>query len=161
MKPKILMVCLGNICRSPMAHGILQHKVSMLKLDWEIDSAGTSDWHRGELPDKRAIDCMKKHGIDITYQRSRPFIKDDFGDFDVIYVMDRNNYRDVISLASNEEEMQKVKLLMSEVYPEKETDVPDPYYGGDAGFEHVYKMLDKASDKIVERYSGGTLKKEI
>src|ERR1700760_2459812 len=99
MAIKVLMVCLGNICRSPMAHGLLQHKAEALKLDWEIDSAGTSDWHRGELPDERAIACMKKHGIDITYQRSRPFIRDDFREFDLIYVMDKSNYKNVTTLA--------------------------------------------------------------
>ena len=86
---KILMVCLGNICRSPMAHGLLQHKVQKLGLKWMVDSAGTSDWHQGELPDARAIACMKRHGIDITYQRSRPVIDEDLEDFDLIYVMDK------------------------------------------------------------------------
>jgi len=152
------MVCLGNICRSPMAHGLLQHKVNQLKLNWKVDSAGTSDWHQGQLPDKRAIDCMMKHGIDITYQRSRPFITDDFEDFDLIYVMDKNNYRHVTSMAKNEEEIQKVKLLLSEIYQDANTDVPDPYYGGDVGFEHVYKMLDRATDRVIERYPALSVK---
>ena len=146
------MVCLGNICRSPMAHGLLQHKVEQLNLDWEVDSAGVSGYHEGELPDPRAISCMEYHGIDITYQHSRPIIYDDLKEFDLIYVMDKSNYKNVTDMANTEEEVAKVKMIMSEVYPEVETDVPDPYYGGDKGFEQVYKMLDKATDKIVEKY---------
>lgn len=146
------MVCLGNICRSPMAHGLLQHKVEQRGMDWEVDSAGTGDWHRGQQPDHRAIACMKKHSIDITYQSARPIIYDDFQQFDLIYVMDRSNFENVERMARNEEDMNKVKLLLSEIYPEG-AEVPDPYYGGDAGFERVYQLLDEATEKILERYS--------
>jgi protein-tyrosine phosphatase len=156
MALKVLMVCLGNICRSPIAHGLLQYKSDKLKLGWEVDSAGTSGYHEGELPDSRSVACMKKHGIDITYQHSRPISTDDLQRFDLIYVMDSSNYRDVTNLARNEEELYKIKLIMSEVYADKVPDVPDPYYGGDHGFENVYKMLDKATDRIIERYSGKT-----
>ncbi|MDB5284453.1 MAG: protein-tyrosine-phosphatase, partial [Bacteroidota bacterium] len=152
MAVKVLMVCLGNICRSPMAHGLLQHKVQQLKLGWEVDSAGTSGYHEGQLPDPRATACMKQHGIDITYQRSRPISYEDLKEYDLVYVMDKSNYKNVTDLARTEEEIAKVKMIMSEVNPNVETDVPDPYYGGDKGFENVYKMLDKATDKIVERY---------
>ncbi len=153
------MVCLGNICRSPMAHGLLKHKADAMGLGWEVDSAGTSDWHRGELPDERAIACMKKHGIDITYQRSRPFIRDDYNEFDLIYVMDNDNYDKVIGMARSEEEMQKVKLLLYEMNPISQIEVPDPYFGGDAGFEHVYKLLDKATNRVIEKYAPKTVDK--
>src|SRR6202041_2830083 len=96
---KILMVCLGNICRSPMAHGLLQHKVKVRRLDWEVDSAGTSGYHEGQLPDARAIACMKRHGIDITYQQSRPIDGEDITYFDLIYVMDKANLHDVLAMA--------------------------------------------------------------
>lgn len=146
------MVCLGNICRSPMAHGLLQHKVEQRGLDWEVDSAGTGDWHTGELPDKRAIACMKKHGIDITYQRARTLVPDDLRRFDIIYVMDKSNYENVKRMARTIG-VQKFEplLLLSEIHPDG-AEVPDPYYGGDAGFEEVYQMLDEATDKVISRY---------
>lgn len=150
------MVCHGNICRSPMAHGLLQRKVDLQNLPWEVDSAGVSDYHEGELPDPRATACMKKHGIDITYQRSRPVSYDDLKEFDLIYVMDASNYSNVSRMARTEEQLQKIKMIMNEVYPDQNTEVPDPYYGGDSGFEHVYKMLDKATDKIIEKYGVGS-----
>lgn len=113
---KILMVCLGNICRSPMAHGLLQHKVEARKLKWRIDSAGTSGYHEGQLPDSRAIACMKKHGIDITYQQSRPIVQSDLKEFDLIYVMDKANLADVLSMTETEEEQRKIALIMSLIY---------------------------------------------
>jgi protein-tyrosine phosphatase len=158
---KVLMVCLGNICRSPMAHGLLQHKVKQLGLPWIVDSAGTSDWHRGSQPDSRAVDCMKRHHIDITEQRSRPFIKNDFKEFDLIYVMDRANLEDVLMLTTNEDDQQKVALIMSTVYEQRLIDVPDPYYGvGEKGFENVFDMLDEATDAIIERYAMSKLVNE-
>lgn len=147
------MVCLGNICRSPMAHGLLQYKVQQLGLKWEVDSAGTSSYHRGEQPDARAIACMKRHGIDITYQSSRPITHSDLAEYDLIYVMDRSNLRDVTALAGNEDELSKIALIMATVSETSAADVPDPYFGsGDKGFETVYKMLDNATDKIIEKY---------
>jgi len=147
------MVCLGNICRSPMAHGLLQHKVNERKLNWQIDSAGTSGYHEGQLPDGRAIACMKKHGIDITYQQSRPIVVEDLGEFDLIYVMDKANLADVMAMAETEVQQERVALFMSLIYEQKPIDVPDPYYGGDKGFENVYKMLDEATDAIIEKYA--------
>ena len=158
MSLKILMVCLGNICRSPMAHGLLQHKVSKLKLDWEIDSAGTSGYHHGELPDKRAIACMKRHGIDITYQHSRPITVADLRYYDHIFVMDRSNLRDVNDMAGTEAELQKISLIMKLVEDKNPEDVPDPYYGtGESGFEKVYEMLDLATDKLIDKYKNTTI----
>ena len=136
------MVCLGNICRSPLAEGILQHKINNLSLGWEVDSAGTSSFHAGEKPDIRSIQVAIKNGIDISNQRSRPFRGWDFETFDWIYVMDSSNYRDVIAMAQSEKEKEKVKFIMNELAPGKNIAVPDPYYGGSNGFESVYHLLD-------------------
>ncbi|OSY87753.1 protein tyrosine phosphatase [Tenacibaculum holothuriorum] len=145
---KILMVCLGNICRSPLAEGILQSKVSS---DVIVDSAGTSGYHEGELPDKRSIAVAHKYGIDITNQRSRKFRRKDFQEFDLIYAMDESNYIDILSLASTEEEKEKVKMILNESHPEEDRNVPDPYYGGEMGFENVYRMLDEACSVIASK----------
>ena len=142
------MVCLGNICRSPLAEGILQYKINNLSLDWEVDSAGTSSFHAGEKPDIRSIQVAKRNGIDISNQRSRPFRSWDFETFDWIYVMDSSNYSDVIAMAQSEKEKAKVKLIMNELEPGKNIAVPDPYYG-EFGFENVFEMLDQACNKIV------------
>lgn len=150
---KVLMVCLGNICRSPMAHGLLQHKVEQLGLDWQIDSAGTGDWHAGELPDKRAMANMKGHGIDISYQRARQIQNVDLDDYDAVYVMDISNLANVQRIAKNPDQLQKISLIMNEVPNAELAEVPDPYFGvGNEGFEQVYNMLDKATDKIIEKY---------
>jgi len=149
------MVCLGNICRSPMAHGLLQHKISALKLGWEIDSAGTSSYHKGELPDSRAIACMKRHGIDITYQRSRPITLADLRYYDLVFVMDRSNLSDVNEMAGTQDELEKISLIMGLCDKQKQEDVPDPWYGpGEQGFERVYEMLDRATDCLIEKYGG-------
>lgn len=147
------MVCLGNICRSPMAHGLLQHKVEQQGLGWQIDSAGTGDWHAGELPDKRAMANMKGHGIDISYQRARQIQNIDLDEYDVVYVMDTSNLANVQRLAKNPDQLQKITLIMNEVPNTELSEVPDPYFGiGNEGFEQVYKMLDKATDRIIEKY---------
>ena len=136
-----------------MAHGLLQHKATQLKLDWEIDSAGTSGYHHGELPDRRAIACMKRHGIDITYQQSRPIRVADLRYYDLIFVMDKANLRDVTAMAGTENEVQKISLIMGVANKQYPEEVPDPYYGtGDSGFEKVYKMLDNATDLLIEKY---------
>lgn len=148
MTHKILMICLGNICRSPLAEGILRSKISKKNT---VDSAGTGGWHAGELPDKRSVAIAKSKGLDITNQRARQFKISDFDTFDYIYVMDKSNYKDVIALAPNETAKSKVKMILNELYPEKNTDVPDPYYGGQDGFENVYNMLDQACDVIASK----------
>lgn len=145
---KILMVCLGNICRSPLAEGILQSKVNDSIM---VDSAGTSGFHQGELPDSRSIAVAKKYGIDITNQRSRKFTASDFKEFDLIYAMDVSNYQDILSLASTEEDKGRVKMILNESYPNENRNVPDPYYGGDMGFENVYAMLDEACEIIASK----------
>ncbi|MDI9311673.1 MAG: low molecular weight protein-tyrosine-phosphatase [Limnohabitans sp.] len=148
MSAKILMVCLGNICRSPLAEGIMRSKLTE---DFVVDSAGTGGWHAGEQPDKRSIVTAKNRGIDISYQRARKFSKTDFEKFDFIYVMDNQNLKDVLSLAETENHKNKVQMILEEIFPGERVDVPDPYYGGQDGFEKVFDMLDQACDKIVNK----------
>ena len=143
---KILMVCLGNICRSPLAEGILKSKLPATL--FTVDSAGTASYHIGSAPDKRSIEVAKKYGINISNLKGRQFGVHDFDKFDLIYVMDESNYHNVVSLARNEEDKNKVKLILNEVYPNQNYSVPDPYYGGEQGFENVYKMLDEACTNI-------------
>ena len=149
---KILMVCLGNICRSPLAEGILKNKAISNNLDWEVDSAGTSGYHNGELPDPRSINIAKHHGIDIMDQRSRLFVKEDFDRFDLILAMDSSNYQNILRLATSDNQKEKVKLIMNYERPGYNQAVPDPYWNSD-GFEGVYQMLDRACEKIIEQHS--------
>ena len=140
-----------SICRSPLAEGILKSK---LNPDFYIvDSAGTSAYHIGELPDHRSIAIAKKNGIDISNQRARKFIANDFNEFDLIYAMDIENYYNICSLSTNKSNLLKVKLILNEINPLKDLSVPDPYYGGDYGFENVYEMLDKACSIITKNIS--------
>jgi len=146
---KILMVCLGNICRSPLAEGILKAKTN--HLDVVVDSAGTAAYHLGEQPDIRSIEIAKKYGVDLSSQRARQFCTNDFDEFDKIYAMDTSNYANIIALARNESDKEKVDLILNEIDPKSFQSVPDPYYGGENGFQDVYNMLDKACDRIVEQ----------
>jgi protein-tyrosine phosphatase len=154
MSVKILMVCLGNICRSPLAEGLLAAKLPKDK--FFVDSAGTGHYHIGKQPDQRSILTAEKNGLDISYQRARQFTPKDFENFDYIYVMDNSNYDDVISLAKNEEQKNKVQLILNELFPGDNVDVPDPYYGLQNGFDLVYEMLDETceilSKKLIERH---------
>ena len=143
------MVCLGNICRSPLAEGILKSK--LFRANVIIDSAGTGAYHIAEKPDSRSITIAKINGIDISNQRARKFLVEDFDKFDLIYVMDNANYRDVVSIARNEDDIAKVKMILNEVFPNENLDVPDPYLGGDYGFKNVFKMLDEACDIIAKK----------
>lgn len=150
-KTKVLMVCLGNICRSPLAEGILKSKVNP---DFVVvDSAGTSAVHEGELPDPRSIEIAQQNGISITDQRSRPFLKSDFENFDLIFAMDQANYRDVLKLSPSKEAAKKVSLILNSLSPNSNAEVPDPYYGGSRGFEKVYQMLDEACEVIAKDLS--------
>lgn len=146
---KILMVCLGNICRSPLAEGIMKSK---LPADFVVDSAGTSGFHSGDAPDPRSIAVAQKYGIDISNQRSRQISVQDFEEFDKIYCMDKSNLKNVLALAENDEQRQKVALLLTEADRESIfTEVPDPYYGGAKGFEKVFEMIDIACEEIAKK----------
>jgi len=143
------MVCLGNICRSPLAEGILKLKVDSQK--YFIDSAGTGSYHLGSPPDSRSITVARKNNLDISYQRGRQFGVSDFDEFDIIYVMDNSNKRDVLALARDENDKAKVKMILNEIFPNENVDVPDPYLGGDQGFEKVYKLLEEACSIIAQK----------
>ena len=149
MPVKILMVCLGNICRSPLAEGILQSK---LPADaFIVDSAGTGDWHSGQGPDKRSVLTAKNRGLDISCQKARQIKQSDFTNFDHIYVMDSANFKDVTRIAPTPQGRAKVKLMMDEIFPGQNVDVPDPYYGGTEGFDKVYDMLDEACELVAAK----------
>lgn len=143
---RILMVCLGNICRSPLAEGILRAKLPSI---YTIESAGTGAYHIGEKPDERSIITAKKHGIDIYNHKSRLFTKEDFRNFDIIYVMDIYNYREVLAKTKNEEDKRKVRLILNELN-KNNTSVPDPYYGDLKDFEYIYELLNKACSVIAK-----------
>ncbi len=146
---KILMVCMGNICRSPMAQGIMEEKVKQYGLNATIDSAGTINYHAGEAPDHRAQTVMIAHGIDISQQRARQITLKDLEDFDFIFVMDTSNFREVMRLATPEQKS-KIKLVTEYAWPGQHVEVPDPYYGGREGFENTFKILDSACDAIAQ-----------
>ena len=143
------MVCLGNICRSPIAEGILTYKTKNLNVN--VDSAGTAGYHIGSPPDERSIEIASKYDIDLKNQRARQFNGNDFNKFDIIYAMDKNNYAHLIALAQNEKERNKIHMILNEVNPGLFESVPDPYYGGKRGFLEVYQMLEKACEKIANQ----------
>lgn len=143
------MVCLGNICRSPLAEGILKSKLP--ENIFFVDSAGTANYHIGRQPDHRSIETAKKYGVDITYQRGRQFVVSDFDDFDYIYAMDSTNFNDIISLSRNINDASKIKLILDKLTDVDTADVPDPYYGGSQGFENVYRILDSACNIIANK----------
>lgn len=143
---KILMVCLGNICRSPLAEGIMQHLAAEKGLDWQVDSAGTGSWHVGESPDRRSVRTARNHGIDISRQVCRQFSRHDFSVFDLILVMDKYNLSDVLSIAPDQDAAGKVKLLLGD------NQVPDPYYD-DSLFEPVFELIEQGCTDLIKKYS--------
>lgn len=145
------MVCLGNICRSPLAHGLLRKKVEEIGLNVTVDSAGTSGYHIGEAPDARMRRTAHDFGLSIDDLRARQFTQQDFEDFDLIYAMDKSNFNNILKLASKPSDHEKVKMILDEVSPGYSLDVPDPYFGGDQGFVDVYTMLDEATDIIIQK----------
>ena len=146
------MVCMGNICRSPMAEGVVRHYFEKNNIDAYIDSAGTISYHVGDSPDRRAQAELRSHGIDISDLRGRQFKVSDFDNFDLILVMDLENYRDVLFLARNENDKQKVKMFNNLVHPGKNIPVPDPYFGDDDGFHKVYLMLKEGAEILVQKF---------
>jgi protein-tyrosine phosphatase len=150
---KILMVCLGNICRSPLAEGILQDKVKKAGLNWKIESAGTNRYHTGDAPHHLSQKVAKLHGIDISKQRARTIVPEDFDRYDKIYVLAIDVLHDMKRIAGKKFDSSKVDLLMNELFSGENRDVPDPYYGGEEGFHEVYRLIDEACDAIIERAS--------
>ena len=143
---KVLMVCLGNICRSPLAQGILESKVNPDEI--YVDSAGTAGYHVGNRPDTRSIKVAQKNGLDISHQTCRRFTVNDFNKFDFIYAMDFSNYQNILDLARTDADRNKVQMILNEIYPNSNRSVPDPYYGGGSGFDDVYEMLEAACEVI-------------
>ncbi|MFN8244123.1 MAG: low molecular weight protein-tyrosine-phosphatase [Ferruginibacter sp.] len=150
---KILMVCLGNICRSPLAEGILQQKAAERGLPWIIDSAGTNGYHTGEAPHALSQKVARLNGIDISHQRSRRFTRQDLQQFDKIYAMAPDVLQDIKRIAGPEFDQQKVDLLLNEYFPGEHREVPDPWYGPEAGYHEVYQLLDEACSFIIHKYS--------
>jgi len=149
---KILMVCLGNICRSPLAEGILKHKARLANKNWVIDSAGTNGYHVGEAPHRLSQKVAKLNGIDICSQKASQFATRDFEDYDVIYAMADEVITEMKWIAGKNYDASKVKLLMDELHPGKRLDVPDPWYGPEPGYHDVYKMINEACDEIIRKY---------
>ena len=147
---KILFVCLGNICRSPLAMAILREKLKERGLEAEVDSAGFEDYHVGDPADPRSVDIAAKHGIDLGKHEGRQFHVSDFDKYDRIYVMDSSNYADVLSVARNEADAAKVDYVLNMAHPGKDLQVPDPYYGGRDGFQKVYEMLELACERMAD-----------
>ena len=145
---KLLMVCLGNICRSPLAEGILRRRVAAAGLDWTVDSAGTGSYHVGAAPDSRSVAVARKYGLDISHQRARQLVAADLERYDLVLAMDAQNYQDIRRLAQTEDQRQKVELILNYLEPGRNRGVPDPYWDDD-GFEGVYRMLDRACERLV------------
>ncbi|MNJ85636.1 Low molecular weight protein-tyrosine-phosphatase YfkJ [compost metagenome] len=146
---RILMVCLGNICRSPMADGWLRHKNKKYGLSLEIDSAGTADYHVGKKPDDRMRRLSLEYGVSIDELRARQFSVSDFDNYDIIFAMDKNNRQNILRMARNEDDKQKVRLFLNELRPNEDLEVPDPYYGTDANFREVIELLDEATESFL------------
>lgn len=146
------MVCLGNICRSPLAEGILRHKAKAAGLDWEIDSAGTAGYHAGCAPHELSQKVAKLNGLDISGQECRQLAKEDILLHDHIFVMDRSNFSDVKRICGNDWDENKVSLLLDMIYPGEQREVPDPWYGTEKDYHSVFAMIGEACDAIVEKY---------
>ena len=149
---KVLMVCLGNICRSPLAEGILRDKARAAGLDWQVDSAGTNGYHVGEAPHPLSQKVARIHGLDIGSQRARRFTAADFQRFDKIYAMAGDVVDDMRRIAGRQYDAAKVDLLLNEIHPGRNEDVPDPWYGPEPGYHEVYNLISQAADKIIAKY---------
>ena len=153
------MVCLGNICRSPLAEGILQEKVKKAGLDWVVDSAGTNHYHTGDAPHPLSQKIAFINGIDISQQRARRFTSEDLTQFDKIYALAGDVLNDIQRITGNKFDSAKVDLLLNEQYPGKNLDVPDPYYGGEPDFHEVYELLDEVCDQLILKYQNNNAAK--
>lgn len=150
---RILMVCLGNICRSPLAEGILKHKVRQAGLNWTVDSAGTNSYHTGDAPHPLSQKVALENGIDISEQRARRFVREDLKNYDRIYALANDVMQDIRSIAGADFDSTKVDLLMNEQFANENREVPDPYYGSELGYHKVFFMLEEVCDRILEKYS--------
>ena len=150
---RILMVCLGNICRSPIAEGVMKHKIKEQGLNWEVDSAGTESYHIGEAPHPLSQKVAKLNGIDICKQRKRKFVAEDFNRFDKIYAMSADVIDEMKWIAKSKFDEKKVDLLLNELFPGQNVDVPDPWYGPEEGFHQAFKMINDACEAIVKKYT--------
>ena len=150
---KILMVCLGNICRSPLAEGILEHKAKKAGLDWTVESAGTNGYHNGEPPHKLSQKVAMLNGIDICHQRSRQFVKEDMDRYDKIYAMADDVIEDIRTIAREKFDPDRVDLFLNELHPGKHLSVPDPWYGTEPGYHEVYKLIDETCEAIIRKYA--------
>lgn len=146
------MVCLGNICRSPLAEGVMRHKLEEYSIQAEVDSAGTSAYHIGENPDPRSQENALSHGINISKLQARQFIQEDFDSFDLIFAMDKSNYNNIKKLARCSEDMEKVDFLLNESNQGMNLEVPDPYFGGEKGFETVYQLINEACEAVIQNH---------
>jgi protein-tyrosine phosphatase len=150
---RILMVCLGNICRSPLAEGILQDKATKAGLQWNVESAGTNGFHNGEPPHILSQKVARLHGIDISRQRSRKITAADFEQFDLIYAMAEDVVHDMKRIAGKKFNEEKTLLLMEELHPNSKMEVPDPWYGAEPGYHEVFQLIDKACSAIINKYT--------
>lgn len=149
---RILIVCLGNICRSPIAEGVLKEKVRKHSLDWTIASAGTNGYHTGEAPHHFSQKVCKTAGIDISGQRAKQFVPQDFAQYDKIYVMADDVYEDVVRIAGKAVDHSKLDYFLNELHPGKDASVPDPWYGDEDGYTPVYEMIEETCEVIVRKY---------
>ncbi len=150
---KILMVCLGNICRSPLAEGILQDKALKAGLNWQVDSAGTNGYHTGEPPHQLSIKVAKENAVDISKQRSRKFTAADFEAYDLIYAMAEDVLDDMKRIGRNNFDSAKVTLFLEESFPGEGKDVPDPWYGAEDGYHKVFEIINNNCDSIIKNYT--------
>ncbi|GAA4460558.1 low molecular weight protein-tyrosine-phosphatase [Nemorincola caseinilytica] len=149
---RILMVCLGNICRSPIAEGVLRHKIEQKGLNWTVDSAGTNSYHTGEAPHRFSQKVCLANGIDISCQRARTFTPADLQRYDKIYVFAEDVLRDLGRIAGRHSDLSRVEYFLNELTPGSNASVPDPWYGDETGYLPVYDLINRACDAIIEKY---------
>lgn len=150
---RILMVCLGNICRSPIAEGVLQHKATERGLNWVVDSAGTESYHIGEPPHRHSQHICLQHGIDISGQRARRFSRADLDRYDIIYALATDVYGEIERIVGRSADSSNVKLFLDELQPGANASVPDPYYGEQDGYTHVFELIDQTCEAIIKKYN--------
>jgi len=152
---KILMVCLGNICRSPMAEGIMKARIAENGLSWKVASAGTEGYHAGEGADNRAVRTAQRNGIDISHHIARRMLQRDFTDYDIIYAMAVDVRQEILLMPGRNNTLSKVRLFMDELNPGKNLSVPDPWYGSEEGFQPVFELIEKVCDEIIRKAKTG------